>query len=605
MSEPNIPRPKKPDTKQPSKINAKAIPAELKKLDQWVLWRYEKRDGKRTKPPYQANGRLADVSKRATWASWDKVLLAMETDKFDGIGFVLTANDPYCAFDFDDCYDKGQINKRIEDYIYKLSSYTEITPSGKGLHVITKAELPERGRKKGNFEAYDADRYVTVTGKTYGPTIAIEKRQDEAVDIWHDIFGEKHATIEEAPKKAKSDAMFDLLWDGKWKEAGYKDKSQSEADLAMCNMLAARTKGNPTAIDELFRKSGLMRPKWDEKHGAQTYGQGNIDLAINKDKKKKLKIKTAVEMEQEYRVEERWIVEDWLPEGACVLVSGLPGSYKSWLTMAVAVAVASGKLFLGKYVVKRPGVCLIIQKEDSFPLTMDRLRILCTEPGKVEEKVTKKDVEWKFNLPIIPKRLSFETDRLFRFDDERTMAELEELLIKHRPTLVIIDPLYATAKAKDYMMEVAGLMNRLKPLRDKYGTSFIIVHHASRAGGGTGRGGAWGSVFLNAWGEATWATAEIAKNRVEVQRTYKGAKNFVRLILDFKIDEEGFRVDVSRQEGDAEGKKETKYEQIRELSRQGKSQRKILDQVGGSFRDIVNALKEPTEEKGEEDDRDD
>lgn len=606
MSEPKIPRPKIIPTTRPTRspFYPENIPADLRECRQWVLWRYERKNKEWTKPPYQTNGHLADVSNQATWTSFDDVLRAIKTGKFDGVGFVVTAADPYTGFDFDGCYDGKINNEKVANYICELASYTEFSPSNKGLRVWVKAKLPERGGKKGNFEAYCDGKYLTVTGNLVpGVATTTKNRQDEATSVWRDIFGNERTTIKEAPKKTKSDATFDLLWRGKWKDAGY--PSPSEADLALCNIFARM---DPNKVDTLFRGSGLMRPKWDEKHGAQTYGQMTIEKAITGitgkeagKMRKKLKVKTAVEMEREYRHEENWIVDDWLPEGACVLVSGSPESYKSWLTTELAVAITSGRPFFRKYAVKRPGVCLIIQKEDSWPLTMDRIRILCTEPGKVEESTRKNGIEWKFYLPQIPKRLLFEDSRLFRFDDEGTMVELENLLIKYRPILVVIDPLYATAKAKDYMMEVAGLMNRLKPLRDKYGTSFIVVHHSSKWGKGTGRAGAWGSVFLNAWGEVTWAMNEIADGKVEVQRTYKGTEKFVKLVLDFKIDEEGFRVGVSRQQGDTEIEKSIKYEQIRELYRQGDTQRQIREKLKISPRTVSEALRKPTEEDGNND----
>jgi putative DNA primase/helicase len=60
--------------------------------------------------------------------------------------------------------------------------------------------------------------------------------------------------------------------------------TQSEADLALCGMLAFWSRKDHSRIDRLFRRSALMRPKWDEKHysDGRTYGQGTIDEAIRK-----------------------------------------------------------------------------------------------------------------------------------------------------------------------------------------------------------------------------------------------------------------------------------------------------------------------------------
>jgi NrS-1 polymerase HBD domain/Helix-turn-helix domain len=78
--------------------------------------------------------------------------------------------------------------------------------------------------------------------------------------------------------------MFDAKGGAKWRqlfEGDHSDyPSRSEADLALCGKLRFYTRGACAQIDRLFRRSGLMRSKWDERHGSQTYGQGTVAKAI-------------------------------------------------------------------------------------------------------------------------------------------------------------------------------------------------------------------------------------------------------------------------------------------------------------------------------------
>ena len=60
----------------------------------------------------------------------------------------------------------------------------------------------------------------------------------------------------------------------------YDYKSQSEADIALCDYLAFWTNKDAEKMDAIFRQTKLMRPKWDKKDGATTYGQRTIDKAI-------------------------------------------------------------------------------------------------------------------------------------------------------------------------------------------------------------------------------------------------------------------------------------------------------------------------------------
>ncbi len=78
---------------------------------------------------------------------------------------------------------------------------------------------------------------------------------------------------------ATNGAKFERLWYGAWEDAY---PSQSEADLALCALLAFWTGRDAQQIDRLFRASGLYRPKWDAKHFAdgRTYGERTVALAV-------------------------------------------------------------------------------------------------------------------------------------------------------------------------------------------------------------------------------------------------------------------------------------------------------------------------------------
>ncbi|HEX3002234.1 MAG TPA: hypothetical protein VHN82_07705 [Methanoregula sp.] len=135
------------------------IPEELIALDRWVVWRYEERNGKRTKPPYRplpGKNRHALVNIPSTWGSFSFAKEAFLDGGFDGIGFVL--GDGIFGIDFD------HASPEMIQEALALGSYTEWSPSGKGVHVIGRSELVLKGRKKGSVELYMQGRYFTVTG---------------------------------------------------------------------------------------------------------------------------------------------------------------------------------------------------------------------------------------------------------------------------------------------------------------------------------------------------------------------------------------------------------------------------------------------------------
>lgn len=276
------------------------IPVELKNCPQWVLWRAfpsESRPGKVDKVPYQINGENAKTSKSSTWTTFDKSVKAYQTGNFDGIGFVFTKDTPYSGVDTDGCINDGVIDPDAKQLVTELASYTEISPSCKGLHIIVKGKPPGiRTRKAGsNVEIYGSGRFFTITGNVLeGAPLTIEDRQDVLDKIYRDMFesgnepkpeptqdyGSLSLSDQEILSRATTAAnneKFCDLWNGKW-EKEY--PSQSEADSAFCWMLAFWTKKNAEQMDRLFRASGLYREKWDEHRGEKTYGQITIEKAI-------------------------------------------------------------------------------------------------------------------------------------------------------------------------------------------------------------------------------------------------------------------------------------------------------------------------------------
>src|SRR5262249_27517791 len=126
-------------------IIGEQIPEELKRLPQWVTWKYELRNNKWTKPPYQVNGvDRASSTDAATWGEFKEAVKTYQNGRADGIGFVLSADDDFVGIDLDHVVNpethKGK--KWAVDIIQLLNSYSELSPSGQGIHILVKGSLP-------------------------------------------------------------------------------------------------------------------------------------------------------------------------------------------------------------------------------------------------------------------------------------------------------------------------------------------------------------------------------------------------------------------------------------------------------------------------------
>jgi primase-polymerase (primpol)-like protein len=155
-----------------------AFPTELKQLPRWVTWKYEMRDGKRTKVPYNpSTHRRAKSTDPSTWGDFETAIRASSTRLYAGIGCMIAA--PYAAVDLDKCRDAetGVVEPWASEIIAKLNSYTELSPSGRGVHVWIVGTVPSGGNKRDRIEMYDFGRYFTVTGDhVAGTPLTIEER---------------------------------------------------------------------------------------------------------------------------------------------------------------------------------------------------------------------------------------------------------------------------------------------------------------------------------------------------------------------------------------------------------------------------------------------
>jgi putative DNA primase/helicase len=271
------------------------IPAELRERRQWVTWRNEVREGKPTKVPYSALGAQAKTDDPATWATFEQALEAAPTA--DGIGFVFAADDPFTGVDLDGCRDPetGLVDAKTAALVQQLDSYTETSPSGRGLHIILRAKKPDGRSRNGRVELYDERRYFTFTGEHVpGTPTSVEERQ-AALDALHaELFPARPkpapprnvAPLETDDEElltraraARNGSDFERLWRGDTSAYAGDD---SRADLALCGALAFWTGPDPGRIDSLFRRSGLMREKWDARRGESTYGAETIARAFER-----------------------------------------------------------------------------------------------------------------------------------------------------------------------------------------------------------------------------------------------------------------------------------------------------------------------------------
>lgn len=276
------------------RIEPELIPEALKAHSQWVGWAYSevRSNGKQAKPPVDIQGRKIDPTNPANWLDLDEALAAYEEEgsSFDGIGFVLSASDPFVCIDLDDCIDEaGRPTREAAEILREFNTYTERSPSGKGFHVWMRAGLAKSFRK-GPVEVYSADRYITMTGQRHSRATTIKPRQRELDRLVARLGADKGAQNVSPPalsgshggivldnghltaadealieriRVGKQGAKFDALMQGDLSAFG---GDQSAADLGLASILAWHCKGDTAQMSRIFDVSQLAaRAKWQDR----------------------------------------------------------------------------------------------------------------------------------------------------------------------------------------------------------------------------------------------------------------------------------------------------------------------------------------------------
>lgn len=199
-------------------VNFSSLPSDLGEYNQWICWKLENDNrGRLTKVPYNARtSRHASSTNPRTWATRERVKASYRSGGYDGVGFVLTANDPFVCIDLDNVRDPvtGVIEPAALDKIARLNSYTEISWSGTGIHIWIRATKPgtDCKSKDGKFEVYSHSKFIATTGnKLPGSPEGVNSRQTELDAIYAEQFSGSTPTVESDANLQVIPTVEDLL----------------------------------------------------------------------------------------------------------------------------------------------------------------------------------------------------------------------------------------------------------------------------------------------------------------------------------------------------------------------------------------------------------
>lgn len=496
------------------------------------------------KKPHSAPGRLASSTDPATWLTYDEAVALASRERLAGIGFVFAPSDPYTGIDLDKCRDAatGAIQPWAQRLIERFSSYTEVSPSGTGVHILVRATLPGPGKKKnrpegpGVVEMYDRARYFTITGQLVGTVTAIEARGEAVSDVYMRLGGgevaasetsqaavgamtpEDEALVARVEASRESPAFHRLFSAGETRP----NRTASENDLELAVILARYT-ADDAQVERIMRASPLTREKWDSRRG-DPYLARTIRTARRKTGTTASDGTTQVDagfvdfgaVHDAPPPAVGWLVENIWPEGARGWIAGEAKLGKSWLALELAVSIATGAEFLGKYAVPKAGRVFYLTEESNLRNIYNRLRMILLAKGLSPE-----DLREQLRL-LVRKRVKL-TDPSWR---TRILAAIE----RDKPVVTFLDPLrrYHDGGEND-SADLVSVLDAAAEFQER-GTAVPIVHHMRKASESNSESRAGqqlrGSSDLHAWGDAALyctGTPED-KNAVVVEVELKDAE---------------------------------------------------------------------------------
>jgi predicted P-loop ATPase len=244
----------------------------------WVNWKLQERRGKKTKVPYSPiNNKLASSTDESTWSTYEDAI-----SKSKNIGIVFTPEKTLLGIDIDHCLNaEGQLDhehkEKIWDLIKEADTYTEVSPSGRGLHLyfILTEPLSLESNRSGSFECYTEGRYFTVTGFSFGSEKSVRTIEpNEAIEFLQ-IIGYPWKEAKTKDRQQVDSVTYDLLSDDDILTKMFASKNGKEirdlydgnitsqggdiskADMSLCMHLAFWTRKNATQMEVIWLLSPL------------------------------------------------------------------------------------------------------------------------------------------------------------------------------------------------------------------------------------------------------------------------------------------------------------------------------------------------------------
>lgn len=461
-------------------VIAKNIPAELKVLLRWVVWKWEKRKGKWAKPPRQTNDRYASSNDPHTWCSFSEALAAYDTGNFDGIGIVLP--DGIVGIDLDDCVDGEKFTEASKLIKAMLPTYCERSPSGTGIKMLAagqlNAKLAKTNHSKGVelYDGGDTNRYFTLTGNVVDGRKTITG-QREGLFALQSIITEPVSTKigPAADEENKAKGLEYLQHISSVRADNYDDWLKVGMALSHCDRSDEMLDHwiNWSASSSKFDED-VCRSKWDSfrREDGRLLTVSYLERLAKEDGYDPNRYQTfAIRGSQllTKSIKRDYIVDNFLVRNEPMVIGGASKALKTTVALDLAVSIVSGTKFLGEFEIKQPESVMFLSGESGESTLQDNLKQMIQAKQIDPESLDR--LEIGFRLP--------------KLDDLSCVDDLVAELISKEIKIIFVDPLYRSLRVGDSASNVYSMGERLELIAERIhraGITCILLHHFKKQG---------------------------------------------------------------------------------------------------------------------------
>lgn len=512
-------------------VNVDGIPAELKALPQWVLWKLVPDDsGKPRKLPFQINGQLAKSNDSTTWATFDAALVAYQRGSWLGIGCMFSKDDPFCGLDFDGCRDPetGAIDDWALDHLGQFVTYTEVSPSGTGFKLWLRGSLPEtfsdgkpvetgaqtgkhnrpagpgRGGKEPGIEAYDERRFFCVTGNAVdGAPAEISEVNGELHEWFHRTFTPKPSLVQSALATSSStDDRRKLIertvaYLKELPPAVSGERGHNRAYRAACVCRCEFGLSHDESWQALQEWNSTCSPPWSEPELRRKLDEAakepvtlrlanaervqdpdsgiykpasQIKPAPKAEPPLALKAITSAELDSgDFTVE--FHVEEWIPVHQPGAIGAPSKALKTTTAVAAFMSISTGDSLFGRFPVSVPARCCLISAESGFAALQRTGRAIAASNGRSLSDYS--DLLW--------------CDQVLDLGNDKHIAELTQFVKDNGVKVLGLDPAYLLMPGlgdhANNLFEMGRHLRAITIIGQECGVTPVLIHHFKKTVG--------------------------------------------------------------------------------------------------------------------------